>query len=241
MVLPRLAVVCVSIAILAAGCSETARPQPDLIQRMEGRTPTVTAPAGFFGADEALLKPGNEHQAALVYVNPNARWNKYSKVQLEPVEFWASRDSQVPPSDQQALTSYFYNRLKTDLEKSNFTVVNQPGPDTMTLTVALVSVSAATPGLRSVSLLIPQIRLLNKVQSLATGSYAFVGSAKVAGKITDSQSGELLAGAVDQRTGGTSIKAADQWKWGDAENIMNFWAEKTAERLARLKRQSSAS
>jgi len=41
-----------------------------------------------------------------------------------PVEFWASADSKVSESDQQMLTSYFYNKLEADLSK-NFTLVNQ--------------------------------------------------------------------------------------------------------------------
>ena len=192
--------------------------------------PAVTS---FFGNDASKLAPGPEGGAALAYVNPNAQWSKYTKIQLMPVEFWASADSKVSESDQQMLTSYFYNKLREDLAKS-FTLVNQPGPDVITLRVALMDATTATPGLRSVSVIVPQARVLNGLQSLATGSYAFVGSAEGEMKATDSTTGEMLAGAVDQRAGGMGIKGAASFQWGDAENAMDYWAQKITSRLAEL-------
>jgi Protein of unknown function (DUF3313) len=59
--------------------------------------------------------------------------------------------------------------------------------------------TTAVPGLRSVSVVVPQARILNPAQCLATDSYAFVGSAEAEMKVTDSLSGELLAEAVDKR------------------------------------------
>jgi hypothetical protein len=224
----------IAIAFAAAGvvfgCSETSKPAPNVVQRMEGQSTIVPAATGFLGNDYSLLKPGQEGQAALVYINPNVQWSQYDKVMLEPVEFWDGENSSISPEDQHMLTSYFYNQLKTDLQK-NFTLVDQGGPGVMVLQVALINAKAATPVMRSVSLVVPQIRLVNALQSMATGSYAFVGSAEAAGKITDSQSGQLLAAAIDQREGGTSVKSAAQWQWGDAESAMNLWAGKTSERL----------
>ena len=91
------------------------------------------------------------------------------------------------------------------------------------------------PILRSVSVLIPQARVLNFVQSLATGSYAFVGSAEADAKITDSVTGQLLAAGADQRRGGMQIASAAQWQWGDAEKVMQYWAERISARLQELK------
>jgi Protein of unknown function (DUF3313) len=221
------------------GCSETSKPGPDVIQRIEGQSTVVPAATGFLGSDYSLLKPGLADQAALVYINPNVQWSQYDKIMLEPVEFWDGENSSISPEDQHMLTSYFYNQLKTDLQK-NFTLVDQGGPGVMVLQVALINAKAATPVMRSVSLVVPQIRLANALQSMATGSYAFVGSAEAAGKVTDSQSGQLLAAAIDQREGGTSIKAAAQWQWGDAESAMNLWAEKTSARLASFRSGTAA-
>jgi hypothetical protein len=156
-----------------------------------------------------------------------------------PVEFWAAADSKVSESDQQMLASYFYNKLQEDLAKS-FTLVNQPGPDVITPRVALMDATTAVPGLRSVSVIVPQARVLNGLQSLATGSYAFVGSAEGEMKATDSTTGEMLAGAVDQRAGGMGIKGAASFQWGDAENTMDYWAQKITSRLAELQGKAPA-
>jgi len=169
----------------------------------------------------------------MVYINPNTQWSKYNKILLEPVQFWDSANSKVSPSDQQMLTAYFYNKLEEDLQK-HFTLLDQGGPDVLELQVAMVNASGATPGLRSVSVVIPQLRILNAAQSLATGSYAFVGSAEAEMKATDTSTGELLAAAIDKRAGGIALSSAAQWKWGDAENAMNYWAEKVANRLLEL-------
>jgi uncharacterized protein (DUF1810 family) len=57
---------------------------------------------------------------------------------------------------------------------------------------------AAVPGLRTISVIVPQARVLNMAQSLATDSYAFVGSAEAEMKLSDSVTGALLVEAVDQ-------------------------------------------
>jgi Protein of unknown function (DUF3313) len=228
----------VSLAVLAAGlffaalvsgCAATVQSTPAAIESSPGAGTT-----GFLGSDYSLLKPGKEGQALLVYINPNIQRTKYDKVMIDPVQFWDGKNSDVPAADQQTLTTYFYNALNEELAK-NFTVVDQPGPGTIRLQVALINATASTPGMRSISVIVPQARILNAAQSMATGSYAFVGSAEAAMKVTDSQTGELLGAAMDQRKGGMALSTAAQWKWGDAENVMKFWAEKISTRLSELR------
>ena len=218
---------------IVSGCSTTVESTPAAATALESGGPLPPAVTGFFGADASKLAPGPQGGAALAYIDPNAQWSRYTKIQLQPVEFWAAEDSKVSTSDQQMLTSYFYNVLKTDLEK-NFTLVDQPGPDVMTLRVALMDATTATPGLRSLSVIVPQARILNGLQSLATGSYAFVGSAQAEMKATNSVTGEVLAEAVDQRAGGMGIKGAASFQWGDAENAMDYWAQKISSRFLQL-------
>jgi hypothetical protein len=137
------------------------------------------------------------------------------------------------------LTAYAYNELKEDLQK-DFTIVDQGGPGVLILQVALVNATASTPRLRSVSVVVPQLRVINAAQSLATGSYAFVGSAEAMMKATDAVSGQLLAAAVDKRAGGVALSSAAQWQWGDAKNAIDYWAEKIDSRLLQLQGRSAA-
>jgi|SRR5579871_2043960 Protein of unknown function (DUF3313) len=227
-----------ALMALLSGCAATVQSQPSLIGKAMGEQAPVPAPTGFLGSDYSLLQPGKEGQALLIYINPTVTWSNYTKVMIEPVEFWDSADSSVSPADQQMLTDYFYTKLKEDLQKE-FTIVDQPGPGVMVLRVALINAESATPGLRSISVVIPQARILNGIQSLATGSYAFVGGAEAVVKVTDGQTGQLLAASADKRQGGMAISQAAQWKWGDAEAVEDYWAQKIAERAHQLQTTGS--
>jgi hypothetical protein len=225
------------VAILAgfvlAGCSQTAAPAPNLIQRVQGETPAPPPSSGFLGSDYSLLTPpaeGSDQQAMLRYVNPSVTWSSYNQIMIAPVTFWAADDSTVSAADQQALCDYAYNVFVKELGK-NFTIVDQPAPGVMKISLALTDATSAVPVLRSISVIVPQARALSLIKMAATGTYAFVGSAQGAFKANDSVSGQLLAAAVDKRVGGTSVKNVTVFQWGDAENAIDYWANLTDQRL----------
>lgn len=226
------------ILLALAGCSTTVESTPQVAKTVEQGGTLPPAVTSFMGDTASKLEPGPDGGVALRYINPNAQWSKYTKIQLMPVEFWAAEDCKVSAADQQTLTTYFYNALKTDLAK-NYTVVDQPGPDTMKLRVALMDATTATPGLRSVSVVVPQLKVINIAQSMVTGSYAFVGSAEAEMIATDSTTGEVLAAALDKRAGGAGIKGAASFQWGDSQNAMDYWAELISKRL--MEKQGKAS
>jgi hypothetical protein len=58
--------------------------------------------------------------------------------------------------------------------------------------------------------------------------------------LTDSLNGALLAEAVDQRAGGTGIKGAASFQWGDAQNAMDYWAQKIPDRILQLQGKTPA-
>ena len=184
----------------------------------------------FLANDCALLTPGGEGQAGLRYLNPAAQWTQYNKIMIDPVTFWSGSTTRVSPADQQTLVNYLHQQLTLQLGQK-FVIVHQPGPGVMKLDVALVDMSSATPMLRTFSMMVPQMRLLSSLKYLATGSFPFVGGAQAELKISDSVSGEVLGLFVDRRIGGGAITNAFQWRWGDAENAVNHWAEKAANRL----------
>ena len=83
-------------------------------------------------------------------------------------------------------------------------------------------------------MLVPQARALSSLKFLATGTFPFVGGAQGEAKATDSVTGEILALAVDKRLGGGAFSNAFQWKWGDAENVVNAWIDMITARLYAL-------
>jgi hypothetical protein len=102
----------------------------------------------------------------------------------------------------------------------------------MQLQVALTDVAGATRGLRTISMLWPQARVLNTLKYAATGTYAFIGGAQTEVKLTDAVSGQVLAEGMDRRIGGGSLEAAMQWQWGDAKNAMKAWAVQLADQVS---------
>ena len=185
----------------------------------------------FLANDCALLTVGGKDQVGLRYLNPAAQWTQYNKIMIDPVTFWGGASTQISASDQQMLVNYFSQQLNKELGQK-FQIVTQPGPGVMKLDVALVDAEAATPVMRSISMIVPQAHMLANLKYLATGTFPFVGGAQAEAKITDSVSGQILALAVDRRIGGGSFTTGFQWQWGDAENAVNHWAELTANRLS---------
>lgn len=215
------ALVALALGGTLSGCTTTQKVE---VQKTE-------VPRGFLGTDYSRLTPGDENQASLRYINPTVQWTKYKKLMLEPVTFWGSDTTKISAADQEMLCNYFYQTLQEQLG-SKFTLVTQAGPDVMRLQVALLDAEAATPGLRSISMVIPQARTLNTLKYAATGTYAFVGGAEAEAKLTDSVNGEILGEWVDKRIGGGSLETAAQWQWGDAENAIKYWATTATERLS---------
>ncbi len=220
-----------TVVAFLCGCSPTGQPQAILpASNVVGNAPASRA-AGFLGKDSALLQPAKEGHGALVYVNPTAKWSSYDKVMIEPVEFWDTEDSKVSPRDQHMLTAYLYDQLKNHLEK-DFTVVDQGGLGVIVVQAALIGGQGAEPGLRSVSIYVPMARATNGVGSLANESKGFMDSAKADLKVTDSQTGVLLAASVIKREGGSTTEA--QSAWGNTRQGLDYWAEQISERLYRL-------
>jgi hypothetical protein len=208
------------ITFVASGCYVTQQASLESVKK-----------SGFLG-DYSRLTPGNTEkgQALLRYLNPAANWRQYNKVIIDPVTFWGDDKSKISPDTQLALTTYFHAALEKDCA-GKLQVVDQPGPGVMKLQVAITDAESATPVLRTVSLVVPQARVLGRLGSLVTGSFAFSGEAQVEARLTDASTGQTLAEVVDKRLGGNNVKAAAQWQWGDAENAMDAWAQMFANRV----------
>jgi hypothetical protein len=206
------------MVLLVTGCSTT--------QRVTVRDePAICA---FLGEVCHELQPGAPGEAGLRWVNPTSDPTRYHQVLLEVVGFFGSDVSKVPPADQERLTALFQQSL-TEALATKYQVVDQPAPGTMQLQVVILDAEAATPGLRSVSMAIPQARLLGTGYYAVSGRYPFVGGGQAAFKATDAVTGQVLGAGVDRRVGGGALQTAAQWQWGDAENAIKAWAQLLAD------------
>src|SRR5258707_6886220 len=75
---------------LLSGCAQTVAPSPNIFQRAQGKTPTLTPPSGFLGNDYSLLRPtaeGSGQQAMLQYTDANINRGSYNAIIIAPVTF----------------------------------------------------------------------------------------------------------------------------------------------------------
>ena len=207
-----------------------------LARRRQPEKPLNTPTAGaFLGDAYDLLQPGSEGQMALRYVDEDVDWRQYDKILFEPVQFWAGADSKLGADIEHMMSAYLYNAMRDNLTQQQFQLVDLPGKGVIRAQLAIIDATAATPLLRTVSVLIPQARVLNQAQELLTGKYAFAGSAEVVLKATDSRTGQLLAAGLDRRSGGGSLEQAAVWQWGDAKAAMDLWSQRSTQRLVELR------
>lgn len=185
----------------------------------------------FLGSDCSRLSPGPEDGAALLYNNPKADWTKYNKVLTSPVTFWGGDTTQVSAADQQELVNYFNQKLREKIGEK-MPLADRPGPGVLKLDVAMTDAETATPVLRSVSMIVPQAHMLSNLSYLATDTFPFVGGAQGEAKVTDSMTGQTLALVVDRRIGGGNVSTGFQWQWGDAQNAIDAWCERAANKLS---------
>jgi hypothetical protein len=213
--------VLVAAPLLVIGCTATT-----------GRRGTPDE-SGFLG-NYSQLQPVEGYPAALIYIRPGVQWSRYNSVQLDSVTLWGdSTVKDLSPEDQQTLTDMLYKSLYEDLSKY-FAIVNQPGPNTLRLRVALTQAQGAKPVLRTVTTVVPQLRVLGSLVGLAGDTATTVGSATVEMDVLDSVTNQRLAAAVDDRKGTKVLFAKRAYStWGDVQAAFGYWSDRIAWQLAR--------
>jgi len=175
--------------------------------------------------DYSLLKDGEDGDALLSFWKQGTNWAAYKRIILEPVIA-----SKLPDSDLNNMTHAENHRLKELFEyrmrealKKNFKLVAHPGPDTLRVQYAITDAESSILLLDLYTSIYPSARALSLLKMLATGTESYVGQASVEGKITDSQTGELLMASADCRAGGkTLMKFFDTGD--DVEQAYQYWA-----------------
>lgn len=216
-----LLIVALAVTVLISGCTAT---------RARRGAP---AQSGFLG-DYSGLQNNPEYPAALVYVKPNVQWAKYSAIQLESAGLYVSdKTSSLSPEDQERLAGMLYNTMTQELGKY-FTVVNGPAPNTLRLRMALTQAQGARVALRTVTTVVPQLRMASSAAGLASDTAATVGSATAEMEAQDSVSGDRLAAAVDARAGTKALLAGRSYEqWGDVQAAIDYWSKRAAWQLSR--------
>jgi hypothetical protein len=186
-------------------------------------------PQGFLG-DYSMLTSGEQGQAVLRYVNQDADWAKYDKVLVEPVAVLVGPGRQdIPEEDLQTAANFLHVQLQQELGK-DFQLADAPAPNTLRVAAALTDAEPANQTMVVVSTVVPIAMATSGAYEYITGKPTFQGQAAAEAKITDAQTGELMAAAVDKRMGGRTLASAET-SWTDVNNILAYWAQLTRFRL----------
>ena len=216
-------ILCVVLLGLVAGCASTKQARD-------------VEHSGFLGDLYPLLREGKEGEALLVYKPEKvdtARFSKYTKILLDPVTVWRGEESRskgISHKEVQLLADHFFSLLYLTFEE-DYEMVRSPGPNTLRIQVALTKVEESMVVLDVVSTVVPQARALSTLKGLATGKPAFVGEASVEAKLSDANSGKVLAALMDRRVGGKKLEAEAFDTWGDVNEILEYWAKLSKFRL----------
>jgi hypothetical protein len=178
-----------------------------------------------FLRDYSQLKKREGYEAQLVYVNPKAAWTSYDAILIDSVTLWVTKDTgRLSDEERQMLTDTLYGALHTQLGKY-FELADRPAPGVLRLRAALTQAKGANVPLRTVTTVVPQMRVISTVVGLGADVAVTVGSATLEAEVLDSITNERLAAAVDERVGNKALLSTRTFqKWGDVEAAANFWA-----------------
>lgn len=204
-----------TIVLVVAGCAQT---------EQAGNVQT----SGFI-RDYSLLQKGEEGEALLVYKNPQADFSTYRTLYVDPVTVLLSKQSSVPQEQLHKLGGDLRSKMIWAL-KEDFLVVPKLVPGALRLELALTEAVPADVGMDIITTLVPPAGVISAATELATGTQAFVGRATVEGKLTDGDTGTLLAAAVDRRMGGRTLDGSMD-SWDDVQQAFEYWATRLSQRL----------
>jgi len=192
-------------------------------------------PSGFLKDYSNLHAAANETDSTLLYFMPDkAKFKSYTKIWLEPVQVWRGEKSDAKDLDQEDatyLSQFLWSRLNEELRK-DYTMVQEPGPGVMRLRVGITEAGKNIPVLDNLTA--PVSMVLSNGNKTLGGIQPFVGKATIEAEVTDSQTGELLAAAVDRR-GGAKYTWKSMHRWGDVEAAYTYWAKKFAWRACMMR------
>lgn len=208
---------------LITGCSSTFQ------------TRKVTT-SGFLG-DYSQLEKGSEDEAQLRYLNPRADFNAYTRILMDPVKFYSDKNCKIEGEDKKRIVDYLDATIKEQL-KTDYTFVNKVSPGTMRLRVAITEARGSKVVMDTISSIIPIGMALGLVKKVATGTNLSVGKASIELELQDSQTGQRLAAAVDERAGRKYTGKFDKFeKYHTVEDAFDYWAKKLKKRLKEFRTQ----
>lgn len=198
--------------------------------------------SGFLG-DYSQLRKGRGEEALWVYLNTNANVMAYTKIMVDPVTLYLSKDNRMhalPKEEVQAIVDYFAASLREQLGKE-YPLVDQPGPGVLRFRVAMTDMKGSKVMLDTISTLVPIGLAISGLERVAIGRTLTVGEARMEMEVLDAHSGVRLAALVDERAGSKFTGKLDKWsKWQDVRDSCDYWAKRASGRLSDFRAREQA-
>jgi hypothetical protein len=181
-----------------------------------------TGPAPPAEWDGLVLRP--DTRLGAVFVNPDAEIVAYTSVLLDPLQVsfatnWARRGQarRLNAADVAAikdqLADLFQETFRAELARGGYALVNEPGPDTLRVTPAVVDLYITAP----------DTGFAGSARTYVVNS----GRMTLVAELRDSVTGEVLARAVDTQSGrgfGTLTWTNRATNMADARSAIRIWA-----------------
>lgn len=199
-----------AISILLSACSSKTVPPEEY--------------SGFLSDYSQLQeKDLSSGQTVLSWVSPTLDLSHYSGVYIEPSQIYPQvlPTERGPQSTLSAVTHYYDAALKHELGKV-MKVVATPGPDTLIVRPAIISMSAKTQGLRFYELL--PVTLLAAGVSTATGIRDQDSQISTEIAVIDALDHKVMAQVVRKGTGLTLENDAQVMTLDDFKLVLDGWA-----------------
>lgn len=194
---------------------------------------TEPKPQGFLG-DYSKLKPGDDTQAGLVWIQPGLNPKNYDAIVVDRMQTWIKPDTtfkNVNAEDLNELVNYCSSTLAKEVAQV-MPITPKPGPRVLVLRSALTDIVPGEPVSGTLSSIVPVGIVASGATQAVTGSGIGVGESSIETELLDGHTGQRLAAAVDRRAG---TKAPFRGSMQDAQDACDYWAKLIAKRLAEFK------
>lgn len=182
--------------------------------------------SGFLD-DYSLLQDSNANKTMLSYVSSDFEKGKYKRFMLDDITIQFHKKAKgvkIKVDKLKELTDLFKNEIISQLEQE-YELVDIPADDVALLQIAITDI---VPG-KVISNILPFSVAINS----ATGRGN--GGASLEMKVVDSQTGQLLGQAMDNRKNRGYVETFS--KFGNARAVFKYWAELLKERIDHYKKQ----
>jgi len=191
-------------------------------------------PTGLQSSADLTSNPANPN--GLLYKRPDINYRQYLRFSFDPVQIYQGEGSSFSgtnETEKSELATFLLNEFKQSISE-RYGIASTPSPDVARIKLILVGIEANTPVLSTVTRLVPAGLAINALSAVANRQGTFMGSATYAIEFYDSQSGQLLAAALEKRSPSAIDVTATLGKFDAARSAIREGAIKLREAIDKI-------